>query len=277
MESLKILIPTDFSVQAGFAYLMVKKLEEKTSVDIHFLHVMNVPDTVTLDANGTIQTCGEIDVKHVVQQKEIAERQLADLKRNYGDDINTHFVLGKVTDGILHFAESNHFDLIVMGTKGAWGLKEKLSGSETQMIARKSTIPVLSLMCDRSDLNIQNILLVHNFNHPAREDMRLMHKLIKAFNTKFHLLQITSGKEDTEKASVQENMKMFAELNNITNYECHVLNDKDIETGVVHFTQMNNMDIVCIGTHGKGGIFHHSATERLINHLFKPIISFHLN
>ncbi len=30
MESLKILIPTDFSVQAEFAYLMVKKLEEKT-------------------------------------------------------------------------------------------------------------------------------------------------------------------------------------------------------------------------------------------------------
>jgi hypothetical protein len=29
MERLKILIPTDFSVQAEFAYLMVKRLEEK--------------------------------------------------------------------------------------------------------------------------------------------------------------------------------------------------------------------------------------------------------
>lgn len=277
MEILKILIPTDFSVQAEFAYLMVKKLEEKTPVDIHFLHVMNVPDTVTMDAGGNIQTCGEIDVNYVVKQKEIAERKLANLKTLYGNDINSHFVLGKVTDGILNFAEANHFDLIVMGTKGAWGLKEKLSGSETQMIARKSKIPVLSLMCDRSDLNIQNILLVHNFNHPAKEDFQLMHKLIKAFNTKFHLLQITSGKVDAEKVLVEANMKSFAELNNITNYECHLINDKDVEKGVVHFNQMNNMDMVCIGTHGKGGIFHHSATEKLINHLFKPIISFHLN
>jgi nucleotide-binding universal stress UspA family protein len=277
MESIKILIPTDFSVQAEFAYLMVKKLEEKTTVDIHFLHVMNVPDTVTMDAGGNIQTCGEIDVNYVVKQKEIAERKLANLKTIYGNDINSHFVLGKVTDGILNFAEANHFDLIVMGTKGAWGLKDKLSGSETQMIARKSKIPVLSLMCDRSDLNIQNILLVHNFNHPSKEDFHLMHKLIKAFNTKFHLLQITSGKLDTEKVLVEANMKSFAELNYITNYECYLVNDKDVEKGVVHFNQMNNMDMVCIGTHGKGGIFHHSATEKLINHLFKPIISFHLN
>jgi nucleotide-binding universal stress UspA family protein len=277
MESLKILIPTDFSVQAEFAYLMVKKLEEKTSVDIHFLHVMNVPDTVTMDSKGNIQTCGEIDVNYLLKQKEIAERNLANLNVLYGNDINCHFVLGKVTDGILNFAESNHFDLIVMGTKGAWGMKEKLSGSSTQMIARKSKIPVLSLMCDRSDLNIQNILLVHNFNQPAKEDFQLMHKLIAVFNTKFHLLQITSGKVDTERVLVEANMKLFAELNNITNYECHLINDEDVEKGVVHFNQMNNMDMVCIGTQGKGGIFHHSVTEKLINHLFKPIISFHLN
>ena len=61
MESLKILIPTDFSVQAEFAYLMVKKLEEKVAIEVHFLHVMGVPDTVYMDSLGQIQTCGEID------------------------------------------------------------------------------------------------------------------------------------------------------------------------------------------------------------------------
>ena len=44
MQSLKILIPTDFSVQAEFAYLMVKKLEEKIPIEVHFLHVLAVPD-----------------------------------------------------------------------------------------------------------------------------------------------------------------------------------------------------------------------------------------
>ncbi len=225
MGSLKILIPTDFSVQAEFAYLMVKKLEEKAAIDIHFLHVLTVPDTVTMDATGSIQTCGEIDVNFVIKQKEIAERKLANLKTLYGNQIHTNLVLGKVTDAILNFSEQHQFDIIVMGTKGAWGIKEKLSGSETQIIARKSRIPMLSLMCDRSDLVIKNILLVHNFSDPVPENLSLMYKLINAFDTKLHLLQITSGNVDIEKISVEANMKNFSSLNNITNYECHLIND----------------------------------------------------
>jgi hypothetical protein len=76
MESLKVLIPTDFSVQAEYAYLMVKKLEEKIPVEIHFIHVLGVPDTVTMDKNGNIQTCGEISVDYVVSQKTIADREI---------------------------------------------------------------------------------------------------------------------------------------------------------------------------------------------------------
>jgi nucleotide-binding universal stress UspA family protein len=277
MEKLKILIPTDFSVQAEFAFLMVKKLGEKIPVEIHFLHVMNVPDTVTLDANGDIKTCGEIDVRYVTTQKEIAERKLDELKNIYSDNISTHFILGKITDSILDFAEAQHFDLIAMGTKGAWGLKEKLSGTGTQIIARKSAIPVLSLMCDRSQLSIEHILFVHNFDQPVKENLQFMHKLSVAFDSKFHFLQIIPGKVDAEKMLVESNMKAFAAINNITNYECHLINDSDVENGVIHFNQINNMDIVCIGTRGKAGFFHHSITEKLINHLFKPIISFHLN
>ncbi|MBK7761839.1 MAG: universal stress protein [Bacteroidetes bacterium] len=273
---LKILIPTDFSVQAEFAYLMVKKLEEKTPVEIHFIHVLNVPDTVSMNQDGGIETCGEIDVKYIETQKEIATKKLEHLKFLYGPQIFTHFTLGKVTDSILKYSELQKFDVIVMGTKGAWGIKERISGSETQIIARKSKIPVLSLMCDRSDLQIQHILLVHNFNHPVKEELQLMHKLVLAFQTKMHLLQICSSDIETKKTEILSNMKEFAEINNIKNYECHVINDKDVENGVIHFNQMMNMDIICIGTHGNGNFFHQSATEKLINHLFKPIISFPL-
>jgi nucleotide-binding universal stress UspA family protein len=276
MESLKVLIPTDFSVQAEYAYLMVKKLEEKIPVDIHFIHVLGVPDTVTMDKNGNIQTCGEISVDYVVSQKTIAERKLNNLKTLYGSDIQSHLELGKLTEKIVSYAQSNHFDLIVMGTKGSWGLKEKLSGSETQMIARQSTVPLLSLMCDRSDLIIENILLVHDFSNPKNENLALLHKLIKAFNTKVHLLQISKDTSDKHKSSIMSQMDEFALANSISNFEKHVLNDSDVEKGVIHFNQMQEMDIICIGTHGKGGLFHHSATEKLINHLFKPIISYHL-
>lgn len=276
MDTLKILIPTDFSVQAEFGYLMVKKLEEKIPVEIHFLHVLSVPDTVTMDSKGDIQTCGEIDVNYVKHQKAIATRNLDNLKSLYGNQIQTHLLLGKITDVIINFSELHQFDLIVMGTKGAWGLKEKLSGSETQMIARRSNIPLLSLMCDRSDLKINNILMVHDFKNSQKEDLGLLHKFIKAFNAQLHFLQITSDDFINNDEDINSDMATFAALNNIQTFQSHIIKDNQVETGVVHFNQMNDMDVVCIGTHGKGSIFHKSVTEKLINHLFKPIISFQL-
>lgn len=277
MNEINVLIPTDFSVQAEYAYIMVKKLEEKIPLIVQFLHVMQVPDTVTMDENGNISTCGDIDSKHIEMQRDIALRKLNDLKLLYGDNVQVHLRLGKVNDGILQFADHAKVDLIAMGTTGAFGLKEKLSGSETQIVARKSTIPVLSLMCDRSDLKIENLLLVHDFSKPEKLGLDVMKKLIDAFDCTLHLLQITSGNPDDEITMFHENIKLFAMLNSVRKYVPHLIKDVDVENGVVHFNQMNNMDIICIGTHGKGSILQKSATEKLINHLFKPIISFHLN
>lgn len=206
----------------------------------------------------------------------IANRNLLSLKNHYGDSIKTHLQLGKVTDSIIQFASHQQFDLIVMGTKGAWGIKEKVSGTETQMIARKSTVPLLSLMCDRSDLAINHLLLVHDFSTPKAENLTLMHKILKAFNPTLHLLQIVSGDATASKDVIESQMKQFASLNSIENFECHVISDTDVENGVIHFNQMLNMDMICIGTHGKGGLLHQSAMEKMVNHLFKPIISFQL-
>lgn len=276
MENLKIIIPTDFSVQAEYAFLMVKKLAEKVNIEVEFVHVLNLPDTVSISENGSIQTCGEIDVKYVETQKNIALQKLEHLKTLYGQEIRTRILAGKTTDSIIEHAEKNKADLIVMGTKGAWGLKEKLSGSQTQMIARKSHVPLLSLMCDRSDLVIKNVLLVHNFNEVKNQDLNLLHKLIRAFSTQVHFLHIASGNSEQEKNKIREGMKQFAAVNNIQGYEAHIIQDKDVENGVIHFNQMHDMDIICIGTHGRGSIFHSSATEKLINHMFKPIISYHI-
>lgn len=274
MEKLKILIPTDFSVQAEFAYLMVNNLGSKLPVETHFVHVLNVPDTVTMDGKGNIQTCGEIDVRYVEQQRDIALRKLENLKTLYGQDIETHLALGKTIDTVIGVAAAHGFDLIVMGTKGASGIRDIISGTDTQMIVRRSQVPVLSLMCDRSDLQIQNLLLVHDFSENGNQDMKLMHRILAAFGAKVHLLQVAASKDSED--SIRRNMDLFAKANGLETYEVHVLHDRDVESGVIHFNQMHNIDIVCMGTHGKGGWFHSSATEKLVKHLFKPIISFHL-
>lgn len=277
MTSLKILIPTDFSVQAEYAFVLAKRLEAKIPLEIHFLHVLSVPDTVTMDPMGNIQTCGDIDAGFVDGQKQTALRKLQELKIQHGQALETHLRLGKLTDEIVSFAKNEGFDLIVMGTKGAWGLHEKLSGSETQMIARMSEVPVLSMMCDRSDLEVKHLLLVHDFSNPEIENLSAFRRIAESFGARIHLLQIVA--EGAGQADLHGDMNAFAKVNHLNNYQLHLIADKDVEQGVTHFNQMHNMDLVCIGTHGNKGIeriIHSSATEKLVNHLFKPILTFHL-
>ncbi|MBK8054152.1 MAG: universal stress protein [Saprospiraceae bacterium] len=273
---LKILIPTDFSVQADYSYLMARKLEEHLSVDVHFLHVMDVPDTVTMSETGQVETCGEIDVNYIKDQKRIAEAKLQQLKDQYGHHITVHFRLGKITDTILQFAEGQHFDLIVMGTKGSWGIKEKVSSSQAQMIARRSEIPLLSLMCDRSDLVIKDVLFVHDFMDNDDTKMPLMHKFSKYFNATYHQLYIHNDASKLDKSVLFDNMDKYAASHQIGKHQNHIIESADVESGVKEFLKIQDADIVFIGTHGQGGFFHKSAAETLIKHLFKPIISFHL-
>lgn len=275
---LKVLIPTDFSVQADYSYMMVKKLEEQLSVQIHFLHVMDVPDTVTMDGRGQIETCGEIDVQYIKDQKKIAEQKLSQLQHQHpNDDIQWEIRLGKVTDTIVAHAAEKQFDLIVMGTKGSWGIQEKISSTQTQLIARKSHVPLLSLMCDRSDLVINDVLLVHDFMEEDRSEMPLMYKFSEFFDANYHLLYIHSGVSELDKDLLTKKMDQYANDHKIGKHQNHVIASSDVETGVKEFLKTQDADIVFVGTHGKGGFFHKSAAETLIKHLFKPIISFHLN
>jgi nucleotide-binding universal stress UspA family protein len=145
------------------------------------------------------------------------------------------------------------------------------------MVTRLSEVPVLSMMCDRSDLEIKNVVLVHDFTLSGNENISVLKSLVKAFNAKVHLLHITDASSDEN--AIQAGMDRYAQVNGFNQFEKHAIKDLNVEQGVTHFNQMHQIDLVCIGTHGLTGInrfLHPSATEKMVNHLFKPILTFHL-
>lgn len=272
---LKILIPTDFSVQADFSYLIIKRLEEYLTLETHFMHVINVPDTVTMDSDGNIQTCGEIDRKYIENQMQIAQKKLQHLKDSYGEDVHTHLKFGKLADTIIASSKEMNIDLIVMGTKDVWGLKEILTTTKSQLIVRKSEVPVLTMMCDRSDLIIKDILYVHDFSDGDDTDITLMHKFADYFDASIHMLHVNEIASNYNKEEVLSNMHLYGVKHGLKNTHHHIIESKEVEQGVKEFLKKQDADIVFIGTHGKGSFFHKSAAETLVKHLFKPIVTFH--
>ena len=269
--ALKVLLPTNFSVQATYAQILLQQLAKKVALEIHLAHVLPFPETVSILPDGNIITCGEIDQGYIKVQRDIALQKLKDID---GDFAGFHILVGPTVDAISTYAENQHFDLIVMGTKGTDGWVEKLAGSKTQHAVRQSNVPVLSLMCDRSDWQPQEILLVHQFDKEKLSLPKAAVAIIQAFASQVHLLEFL--KSDANKDQVLEAMEQFEKSHELENVRKHVLLEKDVELGVLHFDQMKSVDLLLIGTHAKGGIFHKSATEKLVNHMYKPILTFHI-
>ena len=53
----------------------------------------------------------------------------------------------------------------------------------------------------------------------------------------------------------------------------------DVEEAVLQFIQRHDIDLVAIGTYDRSAwyrLLHGSLSSRIVNHLFKPVLTFHL-
>jgi nucleotide-binding universal stress UspA family protein len=277
MNKMKILIPTDFSLQAEYAWILARKINEKIPSEIHFVHVLNVPETVEQTESGNITTCGDISPASMQRLYDDANLKLKEFKEKKFPTAESHILLGKITERIVEFARSKKFDVIIMGTKGEEKFRDKISGTEAQHVVRKSDIPVLTVRCDRSSSDLTNILFVHDFNVEEKFDISLMKKIQSAFGSKVILLHIFNDeKEELKKSAIEQKMREYADKEGLSNYEIHFIRDRDVELEVFHFDQMHSTDLVCIGTHGKGSLIYASIAEKLVNHMFKPLLTFRI-
>lgn len=104
-------------------------------------------------------TCGEIDIVHVLHDRDWhgrdeaerreaeaeAERHLADLagRLTSAGVVQTHLRAGKTSEEIVNAARDHESTLIVMGTTGRHGLSEMWLGSASHRVAELSAAPVL--------------------------------------------------------------------------------------------------------------------------------------
>jgi nucleotide-binding universal stress UspA family protein len=182
-----------------------------------------------------------------------------------------------VDEDILRYANNKHVDLIVMGTEGAAGFKETFMGSHAGYLVGHSSVPVLTLKCDRSDLDFKDILLVSDFEKVEEVDLGVVKNLQAAFDAKIHLLRVNTAGHFKAHSTIREHMVEFAELNDLQNVEFHIYGDDTVEKGIVHFSDENGISFVALGTHqrkGFGRLFKHSVSKDLVNHIYQPVLVF---
>lgn len=272
----KILIPTDGSELADFAYDIAKQISAGTGADIHALSIIPAPGNVFFDREGNIK---EDEGEDISELKQLAAKRLSELEEWKQDKPDVKVVtvhIGRIEEDILSYIRKNNIDLVVMGTKGATGLNEFLRSTHTAHVVKEASIPVLSLKCDRSNYKINDILFISDFHETERIDLSVVKTLQKVFQATLHLLKINTPGNFEPHRAVIENMRKFETMNGLANTQHHVYCDYSMEEGISHFSADTGMDFIVLETHkGKGlaRLFRQDISLELVNHLWQPILN----
>ena len=121
-----ILAPVDFSDASANSVLFAAELCKRSSARLIIVHIMRKDE-------------GEDEIKNKLKSAE------SDLKKTFGSGLNCDSFLahGELISSLEKILAVQQPDLIVMGTKGASGLKKILIGSNTVNVISKTKLPVL--------------------------------------------------------------------------------------------------------------------------------------
>jgi nucleotide-binding universal stress UspA family protein len=137
MSAHKILFPTDFSTQGEPALEMATSLARDRGAKLLIIHVEEPP----MAYGG-----GELYYGIEEPDREELKRMLSEvLPTDPTVGFEHRLCLGSPAGTIVHMAEKEKVDMIVMPTHGRTGLTRMLMGSVAEEVVRKAKCPVLTV------------------------------------------------------------------------------------------------------------------------------------
>lgn len=144
----KVLVPTDFSDDSGRALEYGEAMARNFGAEIVLIHVDQPLAPVVLTPEFGPSLNLEAMNRMAEEQRLTAQRELDKMVaglRQSGLKARSLLRVGAPFLEILHAAQNEAADLIVMGTHGRTGLAHVLLGSVAERVVRKSACPVLTV------------------------------------------------------------------------------------------------------------------------------------
>jgi len=275
----KILVPTDFSHTSAYGSSLAAKIASFLKAEIHFLHVINLPSHILLTEDGNLFEDGDFDTSIPKEKLKAAQEKMPSWQATYAPLAKTDCVFGHVNESVLSYAKNHSIDLIIMGTHAVSGAPELFNHTHGEYIAMHSSAPVMTLKCDRSDMEVKSIVIASSFKTDDIPDVAMALALQKALDAKLYLLRINTPNDFMADGKVLNNMSAFVNTNDLHNVEMAIYNDENVEDGIVSYVAKENIDIICIGSWQRAGLnklINGCVSADLVNHAYKPILTFKL-
>ncbi|MEJ7738679.1 MAG: universal stress protein [Chitinophagaceae bacterium] len=277
----RILVPSDFSDNAMKAVMYAAEIAKKNGALVFLLHVIepvgiNLKQHYTPFYNKYLDEAGNSGLWELDSTRNTIASTYPEIK------IETKVVEGAIANSIVEFAEGNQIDLIVMGTKGASGMKEIFMGSVAADTIGRTKVPVLAIPDEYEMEEPDAILFATDHFEENKELLSKIVELATLFSTTIHAA-VFVNKDKADASDYLYNTRQLnqymaflkKEFPGIT-FKGELLEGEDFEKTIKKYNDKEEVDIIAMITYSKSfldRIVGTSTTTKMAYHSKIPVLA----
>ena len=179
---MKILVPTDFSENASNALTFAKNIARKQGSSITLFYAFYAVYDFAAQATEIIAQI-EDDAKKAMKKlvKEGIEEGLT---------IDYKIQHGSIATAVTSYAYQKDYDLIIMGTQGASGIKKTLMGSNTGHVIKESMVPVIAVPASASLPKENKVAVALELKKESEENFQKLFHLTEALSLPYDFFHV---------------------------------------------------------------------------------------
>ena len=244
---INVLIPTDFSENAWNAIQYGVRFFRDEPVNFYLLHVNFTDGLDVLDSSAIVGLSADtsLSIKILSKLKKIIDRIEGDIENTghkfYPVHEQTFFI-----DGIKNCISNHEIDFIVMGTKGASGLKEVTIGSRAGEVITRIKCPTLVIPENAEYVKPVEIAFPTDFNIYFKNKILLsLAEVIDMNNSSIRVLSVTNN-EDLLSDFQRKNKQYLEDFLEDKPHSYYFLSARNIEDALEAFIKEKKVNMVAM-------------------------------
>lgn len=274
----KILYNTDFSDCSINAFVYALHLADQFNAEIITLHTYTRPVIGSMYLPNTYQNIyAHLETDEFDMFKDTSKLLHIIAEKHKKEHVKNTFLMieGGPIDGMLQTIEKENVDIVVMGTKGATGLKEIFIGSVTGHLMEQSPCPVLAIpeKADYGD-GIKNILFSSDFFPEDITSLKYALDLSDNLNAHFECIN-TAIDYSNYKEQLIANWSEKLQFTKYKDINFSIINASAL-ADITEYISANKIDLLITTIYKNSfieNLFHYSLAKRLAHHSTIPVLT----
>ncbi|UGU16092.1 universal stress protein [Sinomicrobium kalidii] len=275
----KILIPTDFSDNAWNAVSYALKLFKDSECTFYLLHVL--PPTLgsreTMASEVTDEMLSRAKVTATEKLEKWAEKMISsENKGKHKTEILTKFDL--FTDAVDDIVSEKKIDMVVMGSRGAGGIKGFFLGSSTSNLIGHVKCPILAVPKDLEFEPVDEIGFAVDYEFAYdKKGLEPVFRIAEKFSSDIRFYHVMEKKDEWngEKEKIREGIKKAFKGFNASFY---LLTDVPLDVATRLFVESREIDLLCMAAEKRNFLDHllgKSPVKNISYHSTTPLLVLH--